>query len=82
MTSLSQRKSRLTFETGDTIRERGRSREVVIECENTFAFVRLKGTKTRFQIEWGAIYHAAAKLAAAQVRREKLAARKAKRRAA
>jgi hypothetical protein len=77
MTALSQRKSKLTFETGDTVRERGRSREIIIEAENTFAYVRLKGTRTRFMIEWSAIYSAAAKLAAAQRRREKLAGKRA-----
>jgi hypothetical protein len=73
MTALSQRKSKLTFETGDTMRERGRSREIIIEAEDTFAYVRLKGTRTRFAIEWSAIYTAATKLAAAQQRRERLA---------
>jgi hypothetical protein len=76
MTSLTTRKTRLSFETGDTIRDRGKLREVVIECENTFAYVRLKGTRSRFQIEWSAVYHAAAKLAAMQVRREKIDAKK------
>ena len=60
MTALSQRKSKLIFETGSVIRERCRLREVVIEAEQTFAYVRLKGTRTRFAIEWSAIYHAAA----------------------
>lgn len=76
MTALSQRKSKLIFETGDTVRERGRRREVIIEAEDTYAFVRLKGTRTRFMIEWSAIYTAAAKLAAAQQRREKLGGKK------
>ena len=80
MTSISQRKSKLIFETGDTVRERGRRREVVVEANDTFAVVRLKGTRTRYAIEWSAIYTAAAKLAAAQQRREKLEARKAARR--
>jgi hypothetical protein len=76
VTALSQRKSKLIFETGDTVRERGRRREVIIEAEDTYAFVRLKGTRTRFMIEWSAIYTAAAKLAAAQQRREKLGGKK------
>ncbi|MGP8269131.1 MAG: hypothetical protein ACLQLH_03610 [Terracidiphilus sp.] len=79
MTALSKRKSKLSFQTSDTVRERGRTREVVIECNDTFAVVRLKGTRSRFSIEWSAIYTAAAKLAAASERREKLAAKKARR---
>ena len=51
MTSLAERKTKLTFESCSTVRERGRSREVVIEAEQTFAYVRLKGTRTRFAIE-------------------------------
>ena len=70
MGNLSNRKTKLTFETADTARERGRWRYVVIECEPTHAVVRLKGTRTRFSIEWSAIYAAAAKLAAASALRD------------
>jgi hypothetical protein len=73
MTQLSKRKTRLVIESSDVVRERGRSREVVIEAQPYVAMVRLKGTRTAFPISYAAIYHAAARLAAA----EKLAAKKA-----
>lgn len=80
MTALDQRKTRLTFETADTVRERGKSRPVVIEAVTPYyCNVRLKGTRTVFPISYGAIYGAAAKIAAQQARAEKLAAKKARR---
>lgn len=80
MTALSERKTRLTFETADVVRERGKQREVVIECESAYyASVRLKGTRTRFQISYAAIYQAAARIEAMRLRSEKLAAKKARR---
>lgn len=75
MTALAQRKSKLTFETGDHVREAGRLRAVVIECENTFAYVRLKGTRTRYQVEWSAMYSVAVKQHVAALKAEKKAKR-------
>lgn len=77
MTSLSTRKTKLTFETGDCARFRGKLREVIIECESPFtANVRLKGTRQRLPISYSAIYDLAAKLEAIRVRAEKQARRK------
>ncbi len=75
MTALSKRKSKLQFETEGEVRDRGKMRQVVLECEGTFARVRLKGTQSRFPITYRAIYEYAAKCAADQVRREKAAAK-------
>jgi hypothetical protein len=78
MTALSKRKTKLTFETADTVRERGRLREVVIEAQPFFCLVRLKGMRSSMPISYGAIYHVAAKIAAEKRRAEHKAARKAK----
>jgi hypothetical protein len=43
MSKLTQRKSKLIFETADAKKSRGRYREVVIEAFPEYALVRLKG---------------------------------------
>ena len=73
MSTLANRKSRLIFTTGDEIRERGKSRPVVIEARLTCALVRLQGMRTSYPISYGAIYHCAAKAAANAARAEKKA---------
>jgi len=78
VTALLARKTRLTFETADTIRERGKLREVVVEAHPGYAVIRLKNTRKRFELSWGGMYQIAAKLEADNVRREKAAAKKAK----
>lgn len=79
MTPLHARKSRLVLETSDTVRERCKLREVVLEAHSAtpcLITVRLKGTRTRFTVEASAIYHFAAKLRANQLRAEKCANRR------
>lgn len=76
MTTLSSRKTKLVFETSDAIRERGRLREVVIEAQPYYALVRLKGTRKAFPISYGAIYHAAARIASEEARSAKKRGRK------
>lgn len=78
MMALSERKTRLIFETDDTVRERGKSRSVVIEARPRYAVVHLKGTRTRFTASWDAIYHLAARIEADRLRREKAEAKKTK----
>ena len=56
MTLLGKRKRRLTFETSDTVRYRGKLRAVVIECRPFVASVRLKGTRQRFETSWAGVY--------------------------
>ena len=59
MTTLSNRKTRLVFETADTVRENSKLRAVIIEAQPMIAYVRLKGTRRAFPISYAAIYHAA-----------------------
>jgi hypothetical protein len=76
MTSLGKRKTRLIFTTCDTVRERGKLREVVIEAQTHYAVVRLAGMRKRFPISYATIYQTAAKIAAERLRAEKKAKRK------
>jgi hypothetical protein len=76
VTALAKRKSRLTFETSDVVRYRGRLREVVIEAEEYMAHVRLKGYRMRFPISWAGIYNQAVKIAVEKDRAEKKEKRK------
>jgi hypothetical protein len=76
MTALRERKTRLTFETADEIRDRGRYRAVVVEAEPDYAVLRLKGTRHRFQVSWAGLYQYAAKCEVDRLRREKAASRK------
>ena len=80
MTSIAARKTRLIFTTNDTVRERGRLREVVIEAHTHTCRVRLAGMRTAFEISYAAVYHAAARIQADRARAEKKAGRKAGRR--
>jgi hypothetical protein len=68
MTALTQRKTRLTFETADTLFECGAHRMVVVEAEPEFATLRLKGLQHRVSITWGALYHYAARIEADRAR--------------
>jgi hypothetical protein len=63
VTAIRKRKSRLTFETSDCVRYRGKLREVVIEASEFTADVRLKGSRQRFPISWAGIYNHAVKIA-------------------
>ena len=75
MTSLATRKTRLHFTTSDAVRYRGRLREIVIEATEYTAHVRLKGTRTRFEISWAGVFNQAAKIAAEKARAERKARR-------
>lgn len=71
MISLEKRKTRLAFVTSSEIRERGRYRPIVMEIHPTWAAVRLLGCRKSYQISYEAIFHAAARLLADQLRRDK-----------
>lgn len=75
MTKLQERRTRLVFTTADEIRERGKYRPVVIEARPGCAVVRLLGLRTSYTITYGAIYHAAARIAANEARAAKKAQR-------
>lgn len=76
MTSLATRKTRLQFTTSDCVRYRGKLREIIIEASEYTATVRLKGSRTRFEISWAGIYNQAAKIYVEKQRAERKAARK------
>lgn len=60
MTMLAQRKTKLRFETADTVR----GRAVVVDVSPYTAIVRLKGTRTRYEISWAGIFWQAVKVKA------------------
>jgi len=78
MTRLSDRRTRTVFETGSAIRERGRLRPIVVEAHNSFATLRLKGTRKSFTLTYDAMYSLAAKQEADALRRERAIAKKSK----
>jgi hypothetical protein len=78
VTSLSDRKTKLVFETSDQVRERGAWRTVIVEARPGHCVLRLKGCRTSFTLCYGTAYQVAQKLAADAARREK-AAKKGKR---
>lgn len=75
MTSLAKRKTRLSFETSDTFRYRGRQRQIVIEATEFTASVRLKGTRQRYEISWAGVFDQAVKIHVDRLRAEKRARR-------
>ncbi len=76
MTALAKRRTRLTFETSDSVRYRVKLREVIIEANEYTASIRLKGTRQRFEISWAGIYNQAVKVAVAASRAERKASRR------
>ena len=76
--NLAKRKSRLVVEFSQTITDRGRSREVVMELTPWGITVRLKGMRTRFEITPASVYNRAVILAVEKRRQERKAAKKEK----
>lgn len=76
MTALAKRKTRLTFETSDSVRYRGKLREIIIEATEYTAAIRLKGTRQRFELSWAGIYNQAVKVSVDKARAERKAARR------
>jgi hypothetical protein len=76
MTHLTKRKSRLVFTTADTVRYKGRDREIVIEVSPFIATCRLAGTRTRYEMSWSGIFAHAARVFADKIRAERKAKRK------
>ncbi|HLJ26610.1 MAG TPA: hypothetical protein VKY85_07855 [Candidatus Angelobacter sp.] len=71
MTALSQRKTRLSFETSDVVRYRGQLRPVIVEANEFTAFLRLKGTRQRFELSYAGMWNQAVKVAVEKKRAEK-----------
>lgn len=79
MAHLEKRKSRLTFTTADTVRERGKLREVVVEATTPYwATVRLAGMRKSYKVSFASIYTLAVKQEVEKQRAEKKAAKKGK----
>jgi hypothetical protein len=76
MSHLTKRKSRLVFTTADTVRYKGREREVVVEVTPFVATCRLAGTRTRYEMSWAGIFQHAAHAQAEKLRAERKAKRK------
>lgn len=78
MTKLTERKTRLLFETEETARYRGKERAIVVEPDmhGLTLTMRLKGTKVRYEGSWGAVFDLFAKLHAERLRYERQMERK------
>ncbi len=76
MKRIAERKSRLTFETDQEIRYRGKMRAVIVEPSPFFCTVRLKGSRVRYEVPWYAVYLKGAQIFADQQREQRKAARK------
>jgi hypothetical protein len=71
MTTLRSRKTRLTFETDQEVRYRGKMRPLIVEPTPWMCGVRLKGTRIRYEIPWYAIFLKGAQICADEKRRNK-----------
>lgn len=72
MTKLSDRKSKLRFETDAEVRYRGKMRAVIVEVQNGLsASVRLAGTRQRYEFSWHGLHDYAAELFARQQREQR-----------
>jgi hypothetical protein len=82
MKALAQRKTRLVFETADTVFDAGQLRPVIVEPRPGCMTLRLKGTRRSYVMTYAAVYTAAVWRADEEKRKAKAAERKAGRRAA
>lgn len=73
MARLSQRKSRLVFETDAEKKQRGRYRPIIFEAHPQYVEIRLKGCRDRLSLSYEAIYDFAARVTADKARAEKKA---------
>lgn len=79
MSALANRKTRLSVEFSDCVRERGKLREVTMELTPYGVKVRLKGMRQSYEITPSNIYNRAVILKVEQDRKEKAAKKKATR---
>lgn len=78
MSKLCERKSRLVAEFSETIRERGRSREIVVQLSPYNIRVKLKGCRQWYDLSPASCYNLAVAKEVARQRAEKKAKRGAK----
>jgi hypothetical protein len=71
MAKLAKRKSRLSVEFSDTVRERGKLREVIMDFTPFVVSVRLKGLRTSYPITAASIFNRAVMIATEKKRAEK-----------
>jgi hypothetical protein len=76
MVDLSDRKSKLQFAVNTTVREHGKSRQVVLSPYPNYLQVRLKGCKRVLTADYEWLYQQLCKLEAARLRAERKAARR------
>jgi len=76
MSKLAKRKSKLVFETEDTVRERGKLRQVIVEAHTSYASFRLKGLRTGYTGSYGGIYQFLVRQAVEKAKQEKKAKKK------
>ncbi len=74
MTERFQPKRRFFLQTSQAVFEGGALRQVVVEAQDGFAVLRLKGLDVSYPIPWGTVYH----LAAMQAAERELKARRVK----
>lgn len=77
MGKLAERKSKLKVEFSDTIKSRGKLREIIMEFSPYLVMVRLKGMRTGYPITAASIFNRAAFIHAEHVKAERAANRKA-----
>ena len=73
MTNLRSRKTRCIVMFDETIRERGKAREIVMELNPWTVKVRLKGLRGSYEIPAASIYNRAVAIAVERKRAEKKA---------
>jgi hypothetical protein len=78
MTALRNRKTRLSFETDQEIRYRGKMRPVVVHPNPWYCTVRLKGSRICYDVSWETIFAKGAQLFADKQKAERKAARRAR----
>jgi hypothetical protein len=78
MSVLSKRKTRCILEFSDTVRERGKLREIIFELSPYGIRVRLKGLRGWYEITPASVYTAAVARFVAKAKAEKAVAKKAR----
>ena len=78
MSKLCERKSRLVAEFSETIRERGRFREIVVQLSPYNIKVKLKGTRSWYDLSPASCYNLAVAKEVAKQRALKAEAKKAR----
>lgn len=78
MSVLAKRKTRCVLEFSDTIRERGKLREIIFELSPYGITVRLKGLRASYEITPASVYTTAVMRQVSRLKAEKLAAKKAR----